>query len=131
MSTGSKNSWRPILSVLAGIGVAAAIAIPVALLAVLMGISDGKDGESRQPLAATLIIAGVVIGVFMAGYITATVSGTKKWWPILITAIILFFLFIWNADESISEFDTAQLSMMIAIIPLTFLGGWWGIKKMD
>ena len=129
MSSPLRTIWKQVMPVLAGVLAAVAVVIPMSLFGVLMGISDGR-GESKQPIAIGIIATGLIIGMLVGGYMTASLSRTKKLLPVICTGVILASLYIWNSDPAIYDFSTIEIIILILIIPLTCIGGWWGIRRI-
>jgi len=120
---------RNFLSVLTGVIIASIILIPFGLFAALLIFSDAAIPKPQLVLSAVLFIAGITIGSFLGGRITAMFVTGQEMIYASITGIILTFIcavindfdFDWNfPDTGIAYF---------LFIPFTILGAFVSSKK--
>ncbi len=87
---------RNVFSVLAGVFIGAAIALPVWLLAAILINPDEGLSESKVIWSVVVIASGFIAGSFAGGYTTARLSTGNEMIYLFFTAAILLCLFLFS-----------------------------------
>lgn len=95
----------------------------------LLELFSDKRRESIEEDFRMPVLVAAIIGCLVAGYTTATISTRIQLTKSVITGIVL--LFIWLIVHNFSfpyNLEAEKISAFL-ILPASFLGGWWGLKR--
>ncbi|MBI1343649.1 MAG: hypothetical protein GC171_12005 [Terrimonas sp.] len=124
-----KEIIQNFFSVIAGVLIALAISIPLSFLAGILVFSDAPVPLAQTVIANILLALALIGGCLAGGYTTAKISTRRTRIHILITAIVLIYLFCRINDLILTREGGWDLAALAGIILFTGMGAYLELRK--